>query len=293
MAAMFERFNEPARRSLFFARYEASVLGSRSIETEHLLLGILRTRDPFIMPLLGSASVTAESLQGLINARVGTTSSPLDTSIEIPFSEDAKQVLECTVEEADRLLHREIGPEHVLLGLLRVERGLAWDVLREQGFDVTTVRAALVLHVGAASPPPPEIAGLLAGLVPGSTPRPRRAGPIYVMTALDGQNPGRRLAAEDDGSGDFMSTSKIGFTTRADRPPDGRMHSIGPISMRATTLPRFALALEEFLDAPVMVDDSLLAATFDIELQGEYDNPDALIAAVRDQLGLELTRSVS
>jgi hypothetical protein len=62
--------------------------------------------------------------------------------------------------------------------------------------------------------------------------------------------------------------------------------------MRGTTLPQFALVLEAFLGAPIIrADDAAMGALFDIELHGEYDNAEALIAALRDQLGLVLTRS--
>src|SRR5688572_9486420 len=165
--AMFERYTEPARRSLFFSRYEASVLGSEAIQTEHLLLGLLKERDPLVAHLLGTVHVTQDALRQLIYARVGATASPIETSVEIPFSEDTKEVLKCTAEEASRLLHGHVGPEHLLLGLLSVERGLAWDLLREHGLGLTSIREALVTHVSANSPPPPDIAGLLAGLIPG------------------------------------------------------------------------------------------------------------------------------
>ena len=293
MERMFELYNEPARRSLFFSRYEASVIGSRTIETEHLLLGILRDRDPLVAHLLGTANVTPEALGQTIYARISQAGSPLATSIEIPFSEDAKLVLNYTAEEAHRLLHGYIGCEHLLLGLLRLEQGLAWDVLRDQGLSLTPVREALVLHVSANSPPPREIAGMLDGLLPGGASRARRSGPLYLMTALDGPSPGRRPAADDTGSAGFISMNTIGFGTRVDRPPDGRMHSIGPITMAGTTLAQFAQVLENFLGAPVVVDDSALHGTFEIELQGTYDKPADLIAALRDQLGLELASNLS
>jgi ATP-dependent Clp protease ATP-binding subunit ClpC len=133
---MFERYTELARRALFFARYEASMLGGRAIETEHLLLGLLKDRELLITHLLDTSPVTADAIRQLIYTRVGAATSPLDTSVEIPFSEDAKQVLEYTAEEANRLLHQHIGCEHLLLGLLRLERGLAWDVLRERGVEL-------------------------------------------------------------------------------------------------------------------------------------------------------------
>ena len=84
------------------------------------------------------------------------------------------------------------------------------------------------------------------------------------------------------------SFSTVGFSTLADSTSDGRTHAIGPISMSAVTLTQFALVLEAFLDASVMVDDAAMGGSFDIELQGTYDNEDALIAALRDQLGLAL-----
>jgi hypothetical protein len=288
---MFERFTEPAKRVLFFARYEASVLGSERIQTEHLLLGLLKERDPLVEHLLGAVHVIPDALQQLIHTRVGATGSPIATSVEIPFSRDAKHVLECTAEEATRLLHGHIGPEHLLLGLLGVERGLAWDLLREHGLSLTSIREALVIHVSTNSPPPPEIAGLLAGLIPGGAARTRRSGPIYFMTALDGSSSGRRSATPDAGIG-FASMSAAEFSMRADRPPHGRIHSIGPISAAGITLAQLALMLEEFLRAAIIVEDSALHGLFDIELQGEYRDEDALIAALRDQLGLELTKGL-
>lgn len=285
---MFERYNEPARRSLFFSRYEASVLGSHAIQTEHLLLGLLREREPLITHLLSTAHVTADAIRQLTYAGIGAPAGPLDTSVEIPFSKDSKHVLAYTGEESDRLLHHHIGLEHLLLGLLRHERGVAWDVLQEKGLNLTAVREALVIYVSAKSFLPPEIAGMLAGMAPGSAPRAHRARGIYLMTVLDAPSPGRRATADDRGTGTFSSFSTVGFSTLADSTSDGRTHAIGPISMSAVTLTQFALVLEAFLDASVMVDDAAMGGSFDIELQGTYDNEDALIAALRDQLGLAL-----
>ena len=288
---MFERFTEPAKRVLFFARYEASVLGIERIQTEHLLLGLLSECDPLVAHLLDTVHVTADALRQLIHTRVAATGSPIETSVEIPFSKDTKHVLRYAAEEADRLLHAHIGPEHLLLGLLSVERGLAWDLLREHGLSLTPVREALVMHVSANSPPPPEIAGLLAGLIPGGAARARRSGPIYFMTALDGPSPGRRPASPDAGVG-FASLRTVSYSTFADRPPDGHIHSIGPIAVAGVKLAHFALMLEEFLRAAIVVEDSALHGLFDIELTGEYRGEDTLIAALRDQLGLQLTKSL-
>jgi Protein of unknown function (DUF3738)/Clp amino terminal domain, pathogenicity island component len=297
---MFERCNEPARRSLFFSRYEAALLSSLAIEPEHLLLGILKDRDELIAHLVGG-SQSVDAIRRLMYGRAGQPGSPLDISVEIPFSKDTKRALEYAAEEANRLLHRHIGSEHLLLGLLRLEAGPACDVLREAGLGLTSVREALVMHVSATSPPPPEIAGMLAAMLPRDVQRAQRSGSVYCMTALDGDHPGRRAATVNSGSGGFgaFSTfSTVGFSTAADRPPDGARpsdggtHSIGPIWMTATTLGAFALALEDFLGRPI-IDDTGITGSWDIELQGQYDNPDALIAALRDQLGLVLTKSLS
>lgn len=289
---MFERLTPPANQSLFGSNDEAVVLGASAIEPEHLLLAILAEPDPVITHLFSTSNVTARTLRERIHARTGLPASPFDKSVTLPFSHNTIRVLEYTAQEADRLLHHQIGQEHMLLGLLSVETGVASDVLREHGLSLTAMREALVMHVSATSPPPPEIAGILAGMLPGHAPRVDRRGPAYVMTALDGPSPGRRSATDDVGSGG-LTTGRVGFATRADRPPDGRMHSIGPISMSATTLPQLAVVLEEFLDAPVVVDHSAQNGMFAIELQGQYDTPEALIAAVRAQLGLALTRNAT
>ena len=288
---MFERFTEPARRSLFFARYEAGVLSRHTIETEHLLLGIVKEREPLLVHLLSTAELTADDIKRLIYARTGVPRSHLDVSVEIPFSADAKQVLTSTAEEASRLLHRHVGTEHLLLGLLRVERGLAWDVLRDAGLSLTPIREALVAHVSATSPPPPEIAGILAALLPHGAERvrPRSAG-IYSVKVVDGPSPGRRATTDEGGSVGLVDFSTVDFSTHTQ---EQGLHSIGPISMSATTLPQFALVLEEFLGSPVMLlEQRMPNQLYDIELKGTYDNAEALIAAVRDQLGLELTRSL-
>jgi len=287
---MFERYTEAARRSLFFSRYEASMLGSASIETHHLLLGLLKDRDSLITHLLADARVSADTLRQLIYARVGAGASPIALSVEIPFSRNVKHVLQYALEEADRLLHDPIGPEHLLLGLLRLEQGLAWDILSESHVALAPVREALVMHVSATTAPP-EILKMLAGLVPNEGPRARRTGNVYFLKALDGSRPGRRLVVDYPTAGVFSSF--VEFNTAADRPPGGRIQSIGPLSMQGVTLPQFALVLEGFLDTPVMLDEDLLASErYDIELRGTYDNADTLIPALRDQMGLELIGSL-
>ena len=284
---MFERYTEQARRSLFFSRYEAGQLGSLTIGTEHLLVGILKEREPLIEHLIGAAGVSANTVRQAIEERTGSPASPTAMSVEIPFTADAKRALQYAAEEADRLLHRHIGCEHLLLGLLRLEQGLAWEILQERGLALASVRDALVLHVSETSPLPTEIAKLLLSHVE----RAQRPAGVYEMTALDGPSPGRRAAIDDAGvPGSHASFSSIGFSTPADDAADRALRSIGPISMSGTTLSEFAQVLEGFLGRPVL-DFTENTGTFDIELHGQYQDADALIAALRDQLGLVLEKS--
>ena len=102
---MFERFTESARRTLFFARYEASRLGSTSIETEHLLLGVIRQPDTLIATLFARADVPIESIRRDLE-RVAATNERVSTSVEIPFSEDVKHALHQAAVEADGAAER-------------------------------------------------------------------------------------------------------------------------------------------------------------------------------------------
>jgi ATP-dependent Clp protease ATP-binding subunit ClpC len=132
---MFERYTESARRALFFARYESSQLGSISIEPEHLLLGLLR--DSRAVSTLTQVSV--EELRKDIEKSVVFTEK-ISTSVEIPFSEAAKHVLQFAAQEADALRHKHIGTEHLLLGLLREEHSAAASALAARGVRLSDVR---------------------------------------------------------------------------------------------------------------------------------------------------------
>jgi hypothetical protein len=139
---MFERYTERARRVLFFARYEASQLGSVSIETEHLLLGLLREGKGLTSRLFAGAHLSLADLRQEIESRT-VARAKISTSVEIPFSAETKRVLELAADEADRLLHNYIGTEHLLLGLFREERSLAASILTGRGMRLESVRADL------------------------------------------------------------------------------------------------------------------------------------------------------
>jgi hypothetical protein len=142
-ADMFERFTEQARRSLFFARYEASELGSTVIEPEHLLLGLIRESKGLTNALFARLGVSQEDIRRELEGR-SAFREKIDTSVEIPFSEPAKRVLQFAAEESDRLLHNYIGTEHLLLGILREERSAAAALLIDKGMRVDAVRMEIV-----------------------------------------------------------------------------------------------------------------------------------------------------
>ncbi len=140
---MFERYTERARRVLFFARYEATQLGSTSIETEHLLLGLIREGKGLTSRIFARSHLSLESIRKEIEGRT-VFREKVSTSVEIPFSAETKRVLQFAAEEADRLLHTYIGTEHLLLGILREERSVAASILYEKGMRLASVREDIV-----------------------------------------------------------------------------------------------------------------------------------------------------
>ena len=138
---MFERYTEKARRVIFFARYEASQYGSPYIETEHLLLGLLREDRALAKRFLGESSVEPgirTEIEGQITQR-----EHISTAVEVPLTEECIKVLKLAVEEADRLGHRHVGTEHVLVALIRVEGSLAAKLLRKRGLKPGAIREQL------------------------------------------------------------------------------------------------------------------------------------------------------
>ena len=138
---MFERYTEKARRVIFFARYEASQFGSPYIETEHLLLGLLREDKALTNRFLRSHA-SVESIRKQIEAHT-TIREKVSTSVDLPLSNECKRVLAYAAEEAERLSHKHIGTEHLLLGLLREEKCFAAEILHERGLRLSTIREEL------------------------------------------------------------------------------------------------------------------------------------------------------
>ncbi len=140
---MFERFTDQARRALFFGRVEASRLGGISIETEHLLLGLVRESKGVISRMFEQCGVSGEAIRQDLENR-SQFREKVPTSVEIPFSPETIRVLQFTVEEAERLQHGYIGTEHLLLGMLREESSSAARTLAKYGLHLERVRLEIV-----------------------------------------------------------------------------------------------------------------------------------------------------
>jgi ATP-dependent Clp protease ATP-binding subunit ClpC len=140
---MFEKYTEKARRVLFFARYEASQLGSPTIETEHLLLGLIREDKNLTNRFFPKTNATIQDIRKEIEVRT-IVRDKTSVSVDIlPFSDESKRVLNNAADESERLSHKHIGTEHILLGLLREDKSIAAEILREHGLRPSMVREEL------------------------------------------------------------------------------------------------------------------------------------------------------
>jgi ATP-dependent Clp protease ATP-binding subunit ClpC len=156
---MFERYTEKARRVIFFARYEASQFGSPYIESEHLLLGIVREDKALTNRFLRSE---VASIRKQVESQT-TTREKTSTSVDLPLSNESKRVLAYAGEEAERLAHKHIGTEHLLLGLLREEKCFGAQILTERGVQLSRVREELARqpHEAALGQERPSVLGEL------------------------------------------------------------------------------------------------------------------------------------
>lgn len=136
---MFEKFTERGRKVIIYAREEAEKRQNDYLGTEHLLLGLLREEESLPMVILKKMGLSAEELRLEVEKNLPTGSNIL-TFGDIPFTPRAKKVLELAVEEARLLGHSYIGSEHLLIGLIREDAGIAGKILRNLGANLLGVR---------------------------------------------------------------------------------------------------------------------------------------------------------
>ncbi len=138
---MFERYTQAARNTIFGARYMATQVGSREIETEHLLLGLLRTDKSLARRFLGSPWA-AEAVWKKVE-RTKPIREKVPGPGEIPLSNASKRALTFASEESNALSNGRICTEHLLLGLLREEKCFGAEILSELGVDFASTREEL------------------------------------------------------------------------------------------------------------------------------------------------------
>ncbi len=134
---MYERYTENARRGIFSAREEAIAAGSPYIETEHLLLAIIRCCEPEL-----DERLRLRNIEDALRAEVPAKPHPATRSknADLPLSNQSKRVLAYAAEEAERLGSRGIGPGHLLLGILREPESFACQFLSAHGIELTAAR---------------------------------------------------------------------------------------------------------------------------------------------------------
>ena len=115
---MFDRYTEDARMVIFLARYEASLLGSATLEPEHLWLGVLRQSKKLVKR--HAPRVTTEAVQEKLILR-GVNGERVSMTVEIPLSQEARRAIEGAALEANSHGQKHITAEHLLLALLRLE----------------------------------------------------------------------------------------------------------------------------------------------------------------------------
>lgn len=175
---MFEHFTEKARRVIFFARYEAGQYGSPFIETEHLLLGLLREDDAFVLRFLRPNSRAAD-FRTQVERQI-TSRERISTSMEIPLTHESKDILDRAKEEAGRLGHRWIGTGHLLLGIFASETSFAARLLQERGAKVEAIREFLA----ARAPETVDAGGVVATRAQGGVSRLLQEAGVAVESFL-------------------------------------------------------------------------------------------------------------
>src|SRR3989440_5864281 len=162
---LFERFTERARQVVVLAQDEARALKHNYIGTEHILLGLLREEEGLAARVLESLDITVEEVRAQVARIVGQGDEV--TSGQIPFTPRAKKVLELALREALSLGHNYIGTEHILLGLVRENEGVAARILLDFDADSEKIRNEVIRMLSGPGSRQRSAAG--AGASPGSS----------------------------------------------------------------------------------------------------------------------------
>jgi ATP-dependent Clp protease ATP-binding subunit ClpC len=148
---LFERFTERARQVVVLAQDEARALKHNYIGTEHILLGLLREEEGLAARVLESLDITVEEVRAQVARIVGQGDEV--TTGQIPFTPRAKKVLELSLREAIALGHHYIGTEHILLGVVRENEGVAARILLDFDADAEKIRNQIIRMLSGRKQP--------------------------------------------------------------------------------------------------------------------------------------------
>ena len=145
-------FTERVRKVLAMAREEAARLHHEYVGTEHILLGLIREGEGVAAAVLQNLSVDLDEIQQKIEETVKKGTAATATGPDLPYTSRAKKVLELAMSEARELNHSYVGTEHLLLGLLREEKGIAAQVLTDAGINLDEARKETLRLLGTEMP---------------------------------------------------------------------------------------------------------------------------------------------
>ena len=182
-------FTDRVRKVLQMAREEAARLHHEYVGTEHILLGLIREGEGVAAAVLTNLNVDLEDIQQKIEETVKKGKAAAAAGPDLPYTSRAKKVLELAMTEARELNHSYVGTEHLLLGLLREEKGIAAQVLTDAGVNLEQSRAETLRLLG--SDMPQASAGAAAA---SRAPRPRarrnpRPRPSTTSAAISPSSP--------------------------------------------------------------------------------------------------------
>ncbi|MGH7511718.1 MAG: Clp protease N-terminal domain-containing protein, partial [Gemmatimonadales bacterium] len=162
-------FTDRVRKVLQMAREEAARLHHEYVGTEHILLGLIREGEGVAAAVLTNLNVDLEDIQQKIEETVKKGKAAAAAGPDLPYTSRAKKVLELAMTEARELNHSYVGTEHLLLGLLREEKGIAAQVLTDAGVNLEQSRAETLRLLGSDMPQASSGAG--SGSQPSAAPK--------------------------------------------------------------------------------------------------------------------------
>ncbi len=152
-------FTDRVRKVLQMAREEAARLHHEYVGTEHILLGLIREGEGVAAAVLTNLNVDLDEIQQKIEETVKKGKAPAASGPDLPYTSRAKKVLELAMSEARELNHSYVGTEHLLLGLLREEKGIAAQVLTDAGVNLEQARAETLRLLGSDMPSGQKVGG--------------------------------------------------------------------------------------------------------------------------------------